>query len=101
VGEWNTRIEPTPGKDHFSSLRRWDDHIPMLLLPQVRKIALIAALAVFAVGSLVRCGAANDASQSSRDAPPPEWSDGGPATHTIIPPEEAKTHTATFRRVGR
>jgi hypothetical protein len=39
VGEWNTRIEPTPGKDHFSSLRRWDDHIPMLLLPQARKMA--------------------------------------------------------------
>ena len=29
------------------------------------------------------------------------WSDGGPATHTIITPEEAKTYTATFRRVSR
>jgi hypothetical protein len=29
------------------------------------------------------------------------WSDGGPATHTIISPGEAKTYAATFRRVSR
>jgi hypothetical protein len=29
------------------------------------------------------------------------WSDGGPATHTITSPEEAKTYTANFKRVRR
>jgi glucose/arabinose dehydrogenase len=29
------------------------------------------------------------------------WSDGGPATHTVISPEDPKTYTAAFKRVRR
>lgn len=53
------------------------------------------------VGQDLNVGAPRQRDREGRTWAFKSWSDGGPATHTIVAPEDAKTYTATFRRGSR